>query len=78
MTDFEVHDLVVLIQDIRTSGVSIIWIEHVVHALVAVVDRLIALDFGQLIAEGTPDEVMEGEAFKRAYFGQDAILEGAR
>lgn len=78
LTDFEVHDLVVLIQDIRTSGVSIIWIEHVVHALVAVVDRLIALDFGQLIAEGTPDEVMEGEAFKRAYFGEDAILEGVR
>ena len=41
-------------------------------------DRLIALDFGQLIAEGTADEVMEGEAFKRAYFGEDAILEGAR
>lgn len=77
LTDFEVHDLVALIQDINASGVSIIWIEHVVHALVAVVGRLIALDFGQLIAEGAPEEVMEGEAFKRAYFGEDAMLEGA-
>ncbi|NIY81299.1 ATP-binding cassette domain-containing protein [Celeribacter sp. HF31] len=71
LSDFEVHDLVALIKEIHASGVSIIWIEHVVHALVAVVDRLIALDFGELIAEGAPKEVMEGEAFKRAYFGED-------
>lgn len=75
LTDFEVHDLVDLIREIHAGGVSIIWIEHVVHALVAVVDRLIALDFGCLIAEGTPKEVMEGEAFKRAYFGEDTLLE---
>lgn len=75
LTDFEVHDLVDLIKDIHASGVSIVWIEHVVHALVAVVDRLIALDFGKLIAQGTPTQVMEGDAFKRAYFGEDTLLE---
>lgn len=69
LSDFEVHDLVALIREIRAAGVSLIWIEHVVHALVAVVDRLIALDFGELIAEGAPREVMEGAAFRKAYFG---------
>lgn len=75
LSDFEVHDLVTLIKEIHASGVSIIWIEHVVHALLAVVDRLIALDFGELIAEGAPKDVMEGGAFKRAYFGEDHPLE---
>ncbi|MGA0541732.1 ABC transporter ATP-binding protein [Neotabrizicola sp. VNH66] len=76
LSDFEVHDLVALIREINAAGVAIIWIEHIVHALLSVVTRLIALDFGQLIAEGPPPAVLASDAFKRAYFGEDAPLEG--
>ena len=41
-----------LIQDIKASGVTIVWIEHIVHALVAVVSRLLVLNFGRKIVEG--------------------------
>lgn len=72
LSDFEVKELVALIAEIRAAGVAILWIEHIVHALVASVTRLIALDFGTLIADGPPREVIASEAFRRAYFG-DAI-----
>jgi branched-chain amino acid transport system ATP-binding protein len=69
LSDYEVKELIELITEIRASGVSIIWIEHIVHALVSTVSRLIALDFGTKIADGTPREVIESDAFRRAYFG---------
>lgn len=69
LSDFEVKELVDLIGEIRSSGVAIIWIEHIVHALMSSVSRLIALDFGAKIADGAPREVIESDAFRRAYFG---------
>ena len=57
LTEAECASLVEMIQDIRAGGVSIIWIEHVVHALLAVVDRLIVIDFGRKIADGEPFKV---------------------
>ena len=47
LTEVECHELVELINDIRKSGTTIIWIEHVLHALLAVVDRVMVLDFGK-------------------------------
>ncbi len=69
LSDFEVHDLVALIREINASGVAIIWIEHIVHALISVVTRLIALDFGKMLTEGAPRDVLASDVFKRAYFG---------
>jgi branched-chain amino acid transport system ATP-binding protein len=46
-----------------------IWIEHVVHALLAVADRLFVINFGQKLAEGLPDEVMNNPEVKRVYMG---------
>src|SRR5436190_3445449 len=54
MTEHECVSLVALIRQVKESGVSIVWIEHIVHALVAVVDRLVVLHGGALIAEGDP------------------------
>ena len=48
---------------------SIIWIEHVVHALLAVADRLLVINFGATLAEGLPHEVMENSEVKRVYMG---------
>lgn len=69
LSDFEVHDLVALIREINASGVAIIWIEHIVHALISVVTRLIALDFGRMLTEGEPRAVLASDVFRRAYFG---------
>ena len=47
LTEGECHELVATIRGIHESGVTIIWIEHVLHALNSVVDRLLVLDFGK-------------------------------
>jgi len=69
LTEHEVHSLIDTIKQLRTEGISIIWIEHIVHALMAVVDRLMAIDFGHLIAEGDPKTVMCDRKVIEAYFG---------
>jgi branched-chain amino acid transport system ATP-binding protein len=72
LTEAECTSLVNTIKDIHASGVSIIWIEHVVHALLAVVDRLIVIDFGKKIAEGEPQAIMASPQVQEIYLGIDA------
>jgi branched-chain amino acid transport system ATP-binding protein len=69
LTDVECVSLVQTIRDIHARGVSIIWIEHVVHALLAVVDRLIVIDFGAKIAEGEPRAIMASPQVQEIYLG---------
>ena len=69
LTEHEVQALIETINDVRRSGVAIIWIEHVVHALVAVVDRIIAINFGSLLADGRPAEVMADPRVRRGLYG---------
>ena len=69
LTASECVELVGTIKDLRTTGVTIVWIEHIVHALVAVVDRLVVLNFGKKIAEGNPDAVMNSPEVKQIYIG---------
>jgi branched-chain amino acid transport system ATP-binding protein len=72
LTESECNDLVTTIKDIRTRGVTIVWIEHVVHALIAVVDHLIVLNFGRKIAEGEPRSVMASKPVREIYLGIEA------
>lgn len=72
LTDDECRSLIATIRGIHACGMSIIWIEHVVHALTAVVGRLIVLDFGKMIAEGDPKAVMESREVKEVYLGIEA------
>lgn len=72
LTEGECQSLVQTVKDIHASGVTIIWIEHVVHALLAVVDRLIVVDFGRKIAEGDPQTIMESAEVKEIYLGIEA------
>jgi branched-chain amino acid transport system ATP-binding protein len=58
-----------LIRDIKNSGVTIMWIEHIVHALVAVVSRLVVLNFGRKIIEGEPRSVMASAEVREIYMG---------
>jgi len=60
---------VAVVNDIRSQGISIIWIEHVVHALMAVASRLMVINFGEKLADGEPREVMDNPEVKRVYMG---------
>ena len=72
LTEHECQSLIQTISDVRETGVSIVWIEHVVHALLAVVDRLIVIDFGKKIAEGEPQAIMQSDAVREIYLGIEA------
>jgi branched-chain amino acid transport system ATP-binding protein len=72
LTEGECLELVGTIRDIHKSGVAILWIEHVVHALVAVVDRLVVLNFGRKVAEGVPKDVMQLNEVRQIYIGIEA------
>jgi branched-chain amino acid transport system ATP-binding protein len=72
LTDSECASLLAAIRDVHASGVTIVWIEHVVHALLSVAQRLVALNFGKLIADGSPHDVMNSRAVKSVYLGEDA------
>lgn len=69
LTEHECHQLVALIGDIRKSGLTIVWIEHVVHALTAVVDRVVVLHGGGLIAQGDPHSVIRSPQVAEIYMG---------
>ena len=69
LTEADCAELVELIQHIQKSGVTIVWIEHIVHALLAVVSRLMVLNFGRKIVEGEPRAVMASEEVREIYMG---------
>ena len=69
LTEAECAELVELVQGIKQSGVTIVWIEHIVHALVEVVSRLVVLNFGRKIVEGEPRSVMASDEVREIYMG---------
>lgn len=72
LIEHETAALIALIKEVRASGVSIIWIEHVVHALVVAVDRLVVLHDGGIIAEGDPETTIRRPAVSEIYMGIEA------
>jgi len=72
LTEVECHSLVELVKEIRKAGTTIVWIEHVLHALLAVVDQVMVLDFGKIIAVGPPEEIMKDPQVAAVYLGPDA------
>lgn len=72
LTEAECRSLVDIVREIHRSGVSIVWIEHVVHALLAVVDRLIVIDFGRKIGDGEPKAVIASREVQEIYLGIEA------
>lgn len=69
LTDEEAAELVLTVKEVRRRGVAIVWIEHIVHVLVQVVDRLVCMDAGRVIADGEPEAVMGDAAVIDAYLG---------
>jgi len=72
LTEHEAAQLVAELKRIKAAGVTMIWIEHVVHALLAIADRLLVLNFGQKLAEGEPRAVMADAEVQRVYMGMEA------
>lgn len=73
LAEAEVHQLVATIRSLKAAGVTILWIEHIVEALLSVVDRLLCMDVGRLLAEGPPREVLERPEVQAVYLGQEAL-----
>ena len=71
LTEAEVLSLVDTINGLRADGVSIVWIEHIVHALLRVVDRMLAINYGRKLIEGDPAEVMASDEVKSVYLGSE-------
>ena len=76
LTEPECEELVEAIREIRAGGVSIIWIEHVVNALTAIVDRIAVIDFGRKIADGEPHAIMASPQVAEIYMGIDGGQHG--
>lgn len=69
LTEGECLSLVATIRAIHAKGVAVIWIEHVLHALTSVVERLLVLNFGRVIGIGAPAEIMASREVKEIYLG---------
>jgi branched-chain amino acid transport system ATP-binding protein len=70
LTERECQSLLAAVRDVHQSGVTIVWIEHVVHALLSVAQRLMVLNFGRKIADGAPKDVMANRDVKSVYLGE--------
>lgn len=77
LIDAEMHELLALVQEVHAGGVTVLWIEHLVHALVSVVQRLVVLTEGAVLADGPPQEVIARRDVRDTYLGSELELEAA-
>ena len=71
LTEGECRQLVATIKRVHQRGVALIWIEHVLHALTAVVQRILVLNFGRVIGIGEPDAIMASSEVREIYLGME-------
>jgi branched-chain amino acid transport system ATP-binding protein len=69
LTDAEANELVAIIRQLLGRGIAIVWIEHILHVLLQVAQRLVCMDAGRVIAEGTPEVALAHPAVIEAYLG---------
>ena len=69
LTDAEAAELVATIRVLHKRGISIVWIEHIVNVLLQVANRLVCMDSGRIIADGSPQEVLTNSTVVDAYLG---------
>ena len=69
----EVDEMVEILKKIRDEGTTIFVIEHIMRAIMALSDRIVVIQFGKKIAEGTPTEIANNENVIKAYLGEDYV-----
>ncbi|QOX62635.1 ABC transporter ATP-binding protein [Anoxybacterium hadale] len=69
LTPSEVQEMVKIIHSINASGITLIIIEHIMEAIMSLSKRIVVLNFGKKIMEGTPEEVSSNQQVIEAYFG---------
>lgn len=78
LTPSEIDDAVALVRRIRDQGSTVVFVEHVMRAVMALTDRVVVFDHGELLAEGRASEVMQRPEVMRAYLGQAVDAEAGR
>jgi len=73
----ETEQMITTVREIRASGIAILMIEHVMRAVMSLSDRIVVLNLGAKLAEGTPQEVAENPEVITAYFGDSTLMQAA-
>ena len=75
LTDPEVAELVAIVEGVRASGVAVVWIEHVMRALLGTVDRMVCLAGGHIIGDGAPAQVLASPEVREVFLGTEVTVE---
>jgi len=73
MNELERTELASLIQNVRDRGTAVVLIDHNLDLALSLADRVVVLDFGQLLAEGTPSEIINNPQVRQAYLGRTEV-----
>jgi branched-chain amino acid transport system ATP-binding protein len=73
----EILEIIAIIRQIRDSGVTVLLIEHVMHAVMSLSDHIHVLSYGKIIADGTPQQVVSNQAVVEAYLGRGSTANDA-
>ena len=73
----ETEQMIATVRQIRASGIAILMIEHIMRAVMSLSDRIVVLNLGSKLAEGTPQQVAENQDVITAYFGDSTLIHAA-